>query len=128
MILEKDRIELESESKLALEKVLREKIEDGKSAERLSINPDWKKLCDGLKLKTEATKNKKYELYDYYIDKALTVDEKVRAWDEIRALNFSINSVEYILAYPEGQVRLAAEAREQLEDIQNSKGEEKQNG
>lgn len=117
MLLEQERLKLETAGKEQYVKDLQEKVENGKSAERLSINMDWKKFSDDLKNAIAYTKDNKNSYYDVLLDEAVTQDEVFKAVDKIRRWNYTTRSIEYLVGLIDERTKDGVAAQKTLDEL-----------
>lgn len=117
MLLETERQKSETAGKEQYVKDLQEKVENGKSAERLSINMDWKKFADDLKNAITYTKDNKNSYYDVLLDEAVTHDEVFKAVDKIRRWNYTTRSIEYLVGLIDERIKEGVESQKTLDEF-----------
>jgi len=92
-------------------------IQEGISAERLSINSDWAKLKAHVSKHIIAYEADKIASYDAILSRAVEWSEKFKAVDMIRAWNQQIDNFKFIIELPASFIKKGNESREELEKL-----------
>lgn len=116
-LLEETRRKIEEQTKADLVKKLQFQIEEGRSAERLLLNADWKKLSDRVKEQIELTRNNVIQNYNSIVEDAYTQEKIFSAFIKIRELNLEIKDFESFISLPQKTANVGIEASKQLRGI-----------
>jgi len=99
--------------KETIEKLQRE-VQVGLSAERLSVNPDWRNLCEKLQAELDALEKEKQGNFSVIIKMATTIDQKLTAVDAVKNYDQTIGDLKYFLGLPAAEAKRGREASEEL--------------
>jgi len=119
--LEGKRLAIKKQQKENKLKSLRERVNAGLSAEKLSIHPAWKELVNKFSYEMENRKSRKYEIYDTILEDAVTTDEKIIAVDKIRKINQEMKDFDFFVNYPEREAEEGILSKAELEKLEEDK-------
>ena len=97
---------------------LKAEIEQGISAERLSISLDWKRLKADVEKVIADFEVEKVSLYVSIIRDAATTEAKIQVVDKIRYRNQEMENFKYIIGLVESRARRGHIARRELDKIE----------
>lgn len=120
MLTEAERLKAEAQTREDHIKELERVVDIGKSAERLSIHPDWKRYCERIQVGITEKEGLSLEQFRSIFGKARTADEKAIAIDNARVLDCMVQQVRYIVDLVENEAKAGMEAKKELDDLRRS--------
>jgi len=121
MMTEEAKSKLDQINDEAAINYLKEKIEEGRWAERLSINSDWLKIKEEIEKTIQSKEERKIKIYDSILESASTLEQKLKAWDEIMALKLEIENFRFFVSLPERKAAAGREAEKEKELIEKER-------
>ena len=121
MLVEADRLKLAEEKIDSEVKGLEAQVEIGKSAERLSIHPDWKRFVERLQGQLAGQTQLSLENYGMIFGEAITQEQKLQAIDKARQIHIGLYQLASFIKQPELEAANGVAAARRLEEIKKEK-------
>lgn len=120
MLVEAQRQEIEKQEIQNEIALLEKQVEIGKSAERMTVHPDWKRYCTRLTEKLRGERQLTLEQYAMIFDDAVTEDQIRKSVDRARQMQAAMQQLYYFIELPEKEAANGVAAAKRLEELRRT--------